>query len=50
MAKDFLQNLKGFSDTCNSCKFFQPTTSICKQKKEKVAYDDKKCEKWRYGG
>ena len=48
-ARDFLKSLSNFSDTCNSCKFFNPSTGLCREKDIEVNHKDAKCDKWRYG-
>lgn len=48
-AVDFLKGLKDFSDTCNSCKFLNPSTGHCREHDKQVNHSDPKCDKWRYG-
>jgi hypothetical protein len=47
-AVEFMRGLKGFEDTCGSCRFFNDTTSECRQRNILVKNKSPKCPQWRY--
>lgn len=47
-AQEFVEGLRGFPNTCASCREFDSKESLCKFHDKEIKYNDPKCEYWRY--